>query len=118
MATFHWWCALDNHEPRRAEASGTLDRYAHPVTDVPTIVLRETSDLREPTNAVYLVDDGDTVEPWYVAGWNPRDPGIILNPFPVNPGGERTRPDNGRPIDYSAWSLGPRRAYHLKVRPV
>lgn len=115
MESYRWWCALDNHEPRRAEASGTLDMDEYPGDRGPWIVLRDTSDLREPTNAVYLVDDGATVTAWYVAGWNPRDPGVVLNPFPTNPDG-RTRPDNGRVIDYSTWSLGPRRAYHLKIR--
>ena len=114
---YRWWCALDNHEPRRDEASGTLTLTDHPVTGTPTIVLDYIgSTLRDSTNAIFLVDDGESVTPWYVAGWDPQDPGVILNPFPVNPGGERKRPD-GRTVDYSAWSLGPRRAYHLKVTP-
>jgi hypothetical protein len=117
MATFRWWCALDNYEPRRAEMDGTLERSTHAVTGNDTIVILPPLGLKDSTNAVYLIDDGETVTAWYVAGWNPKDPGLILNPFPVNPGGERTRPDNGRPVDYSAWSLGPRRAYHLKVTP-
>lgn len=114
--TYAWSCDLDNYSPVRATASGTLRRGVHPSGH--DVIVIDLPDVRQidcgGRGAVYLIDDGASVTVWYVAGWNPHDPGLILNPFPTNPDGA-TRPDNGRVIDYSSWRQGPKLAYHLKV---
>lgn len=77
-------------------------------------------------NAVFLVDDGRTVRPFYVTGWSPLDNekapetrgNVSAQPFPVNygPDGEvRQRADGTGPVDFSTWQLGPHTAYHVKV---
>jgi hypothetical protein len=118
---YRWNTALTNHEPvSRDFASGTLYRY-NAIDEVrgPGIILEDASGLKDATNATYLVDDGRTVEAFYVTGWGPTDAPdtIFLQPFPTNynaDGTPRLRAD-GRPVDFSSWQLGPRRAYHLKV---
>jgi hypothetical protein len=81
-------------------------------------------------HAVALFDYGNAVHPYYVAGWNPRetdkqrDPAlhgtataktVMWHPFPTAQPGEMTHHKPPRPLDYSTWQLGPRRAYHFKV---
>jgi hypothetical protein len=121
---YRWNAALTNHEPcSRDWAAGTLYRYGR-LDEVrgPGIILEDASGLKDATNATYLVDDGRTVEVYYVSGWGPRDAPdtIFLQPFPTNyeeDGTRRVSPRDGRPIDFGNWHLGPRRAYHLKVTP-
>ena len=79
-----------------------------------TVVLTSTDDIKDATDAVYLLDDGLTVRAHYVAGWSKDGARIYFAPFPTNPDG-RTR-DDGRVIDYLTWALGPRRCYHVKVQ--
>jgi hypothetical protein len=119
---YRWSAALTNHEPvSRDWATGTLYRYgALDEVRGPGIILEDASGLKDATKATYLVDDGRTVEVYFVAGWGPHDaPGtLFLQPFPVNidaDGNQRVSPKDGRPIDFSNWQLGPRRAYHLKI---
>lgn len=64
------------------------------------------------SSAMYVVDDGTKVRPFYVAGWQPGGD-VYLHPFPTADGA--IRPDNGRPVDYSTWIVTPRRAYHIKL---
>ena len=120
MTLWRYSAALDNHEPVRSTAYGSFERTIHPVNGTDTIVLdAAASALKDATSALWLIDDGETVQPFYVAGWNPRDPGVILNPMPTNPGNRTMRADGRGPVSYATWALGPRRAYHLKVyRPL
>lgn len=119
---YRWSAALTNHEPvSRDWATGNLFRY-DAIDDVrgPGIILEDASALKDATHATYLIDDGRTVDVYYVAGWGPTDaPGtLFLQPFPTNysaDGTPRIRANDGRPVDFSNWQLGPRRAYHLKV---
>lgn len=114
-ATHYWSTATDNYSPPRNYAGGTLRREIHPVTGQDTVTLYGDR-LRDDTDALYILDDGDTATVWYVAGWHPRDPGIILNPIPTNPGGTLMRADHPNVrVDYRTWMLGPRRTYHLKI---
>lgn len=116
---FSWSTALDNYEPTRNHGSGKGTRY---IMDGEMRIRLEDGidDLKDGVNAAYFVDDGRTVVPMYVAGWQPGNPShpegcapsILLHPFPTN---GRIRPDNGRPADFSSWMLGPRKAFHLKV---
>ena len=106
--------ALDNHEPTRDFARIFGEVYAANDTAPQTVVLTPGADLKDAHRAVYLLDDGQTIRPHYVAGWNREDTTIYLHPFPTSTG---TRPD-GRPVDMSNWFLGPRRAYHVKLRNI
>lgn len=110
--------ALDNHEPARRVHDGVLRTFTRrdgkPVIEIPfpEIVFGQGF-----TNeSLFLVDDGKTVVPHYISGWNDtrEEQPIWLSPFPTNPRGE-TRPDNGKVIDYSDMLWGPRKTYHLKV---
>jgi hypothetical protein len=115
MITRNFSVAIDNHEPTRDFVHGVLvetlnDHDAIRIDDPNALGLKDWQ------RSNYLIDTGDAITVYYVAGWNeqPRDdaaPYVLLHPFPTNGG---TRPD-GRPVDYSTWMLGPRRTYHFKV---
>lgn len=113
---------LDNYEPApRVTEYGKLVEYDH---DGETRYMRATDDSEIPLGCVFIIDDGNTARPYYAGGHHDgfsaplypegRVPFEMLFPFPVNPDGKR-RPDNGAVIDYSGWSLGPRKMYHLKI---
>lgn len=130
-----WSAALDNYQPvPRRWASGYAQWYS---TDDVThaVVLWDTEQLRDASDSVYLIDDGDTVRPYYVSGHPANGESLWLNPFPTTVHGcsecliEFTEREEGcdscysrkqrngfRPITFETWSLGPRRAYHLKVK--
>ena len=101
--------AEDNHEPTRGYLHGTLETACCGLSDV----LSFYEIPKEARKAIYVLDFGNRVEVRYVTGWNHGD--IFLQPFPLSQG---TRPDNGRPVDMSGWMLGPRRAFHLKLKEV
>jgi hypothetical protein len=116
---FTFYAAGDNYEPSRSLIVGVAAAY--PSTSDPTqetlVLFDALTKFKAPTNAVYLIDDGDKVESWYVAGWQPAawsefKDCVFLQRFPLSQG---VRPDNGQPVDMSRWMLGPRVAYHLKV---
>ena len=115
-----WSTALDNYEPTRDFAYGDALHYAADDVRGETIVVHDALDkLRDANRATYLVDDGRTVSAWYVAGWHDAERTVFLQRFPTNynaDGSPRLRADDGRPVDFGTWMLGPRRAYHLKVR--
>lgn len=117
---WHFYMALDNHDPHRKDLNGVMERYIHPVTGDRGIQFN--NDNAEPfaqDRAIILVDDGKTVEPHYWAGgrWDDEKKYSTFHPFPTTTNSP-TRADNGESIDWSNWFLGPRKAYHLKVRPV
>jgi hypothetical protein len=111
---------MDNYEPARGETWFTAEVYTGEDNardpESFTVVLCQPTELRDATRAVYVWDDGQTVVPLYVAGYQPDASSVYLCPYPLANG--RRRPDNGRPIDFSTWVLGPRRSYHLKARAV
>ena len=110
---------LDNHEPTRNWV--TLPAYAYTSHDgTAAFIIDGAQSLKDGAGAIYLMDDGATVRPYYVAAYGGRDgqTHVIVHPFPVNvndDGSPRLRPD-GRPVSFDAWQLGPRRAYHVKLR--
>jgi hypothetical protein len=115
------YIALDNYEPMpRAIERIECYRYStDTVTDA--YVLDHAYHLPHATRAIWLMDDSRTVRPFYVAAWHADHQNIIIHPFPTDvdeDGDPRLRADDGRPVDYSSWMLGPRRAYHVKVRAV
>lgn len=120
---YRWSAALDNYEPTRNYGHGRLWKYGR-IDDTrgPGIILDPTGTPLGP-NMLVLVDDGATVTPYYVSGWGPTDaPNLIfLSPFPTNvdeTGAPILRANDGRPVDFSSWALGPTKCFHLKVREV
>lgn len=117
IGRLHFRAVLDNFEPPRSETHGTAEIWRHPAGHEVIKIVDAAEHFKDGHNALYLFDDGNTVAPYYVVGWDDNEPvHVLIQPMPTNPDGAATRPDNGRPIDYSNWALGPRRAYHLKVR--
>jgi hypothetical protein len=130
-----WHTALDNYEPvPRAYASGYAVKYAGTLirddgsrAEFPTagIIMSLTDSglsLDRLLNAIALFDYGDSVQPYYVAGWNDKDREwwglrnyVMWHPFPTAQPGEMTKGNPSRPLDYSSWQLGPRKTYHFKV---
>ena len=111
---FSYYVALDNYQPPREEHTGIALMYTHPATRDPGIKIPGAEKIfKDAYRAFYLVDNGVSVTPYHVAGYNPKDdPGtVFLKPFPTN-----FKRVDGYEVDFSMWTLGPRRAYHLKVR--
>lgn len=110
VRVWHYSCQVDNYEPARAFASGDLEEWHFPDDDHRPVTFLLTTELgmRLAHRAVYLLDDGETVRPFYVAGWRPDAPILYLHPFPTDQG--------HRPGTFHGWTLGPHRAYHLKIR--
>lgn len=115
---FRWTAALDNHEPVREYAQG--DGWYYTQHGERRVVLDVGIMPRERRNrALYILDDGTRIVPMWVLAFHPEMTHVILGPFPVNvnnDGTPRLRDDDQRPVDFSNWYLGPRYAYHLKVR--
>lgn len=111
-----WNCLLDNRERSDDFGFGFGIAYTYANTGDDGFMLWPDVRMKQPVKAVYIMDFGDRVLPYYVTGWQTAEDGLIdrvfLGAFPVN---GKIRPDNGRPADYSNWKLGPRKAYHLKV---
>lgn len=113
--------ALDNYEPVPRSTGASLLEEWHETDGTIVYRLVGWQDERDAVRAVYLIDDGRSVRPYYVAGHSQQRDRIFLHPFPVNyaPDGTRKmRADNGRPVDFGNWMLGPRRAYHLKLKGI
>lgn len=119
---YRWRCAIDNYNMTRNWAHGVL--YLTTGHDGEPVVIIGGGDFnRDVTRALFLLDDGRTIRPMYVAGYGPdavngRPEAIILQDFPTNyhaDGTRRVRADDGRPMDFGLWELGPRTAYHLKL---
>jgi hypothetical protein len=113
---FHWSCALDNYEPTRNYGHGRGWEYDRVDNNRgPGIILDTTGTTLGP-NMVALVDDGLSVRPFYVAGWLTTE--LYFHPFPTNVDSAGTpilRADDGRPVDYSNWMVGPSKVFHLKI---
>lgn len=117
IGTLYFWAVLDNFEPPRNDTRGQAEIWLNVHGDEVIKIVDAPEHFKDGHNALYLLDDGSTVVPYYVTGWNDSEPTrVYIQPMPTNPDGAKTRPDNSRPIDYANWALGPRRAYHLKVR--
>lgn len=142
VQVIQWCAAMDNYEPvPRTVAYGHAVHYSQTFNRKPeqqhtTAGIWMPCDnvagipLGNAIKSIALFDNGQSVQPYYCAGWNAyetdkqRDPSlhfgatgpyVLWHPFPLSQG---TRPDNGRPVDMSHWMLGPRRAYHFKVTPL
>lgn len=111
--------ALDNYQPVARNVGRSLLEEWRETDGSVTYVIVGWKDERDALNAIYLVDDGRSVRPYYVAGWSQYTNRIFLHPFPTEyrPDGERRMraDDSTRPVDFSTWMSGPKRAYHLKL---
>ena len=124
---FSYSAAFDNYEPTRNWTNGIGWEYDRVDADRESGIILDNPfgsfGFEGATKSIFLIDDGHTVRPFYVAGYHRglvgRDgPHTILHPFPTNfhdDGTPKLRADDGRPVDHSSWMLGPRRAYHLKI---
>ena len=114
MARYIFEAAADNHSVTRNYITGTADTEQGARKDI--IILQFADRAQADVSGLYLLDYGTEVVACYVAGWNPNRPGEVwIQPFPVTDG-TQLRADNGRPVDYSNWQLGPRKAYHFKLQ--
>jgi hypothetical protein len=122
---FEWHCIANGYPEtdRRCDYySGEGWYYANEQTQGDTrVILNPSQEIKGGSDALFIIDDGRAVTPYYVAGWNPADgsDALYLHPFPTNYNADGTRrvsPRDGRPIDFGSWLLHPARAYHLKVR--
>lgn len=103
------WRTFDHRD--NVSGAGTITEYPRTDTQAVTFVIKPTPD--KDGRAVFLLDDGTSVQPAYTAGWTKDYTSVFVQPFPVNDGS--IRPDNGREVDFTHWHLSPRRAFHLKV---
>lgn len=122
-----WAAAGDNYEPTRTFCVGFLVEYTSHVDG--STCYRLTTDERSfrvmsdaANGAVFILDDSTAVRVFYSGGYNltpdpetsgSATPYTLLMPFPTS---GQLRPDNGEPVDFSNWQLGPRKCWHLKVR--
>lgn len=97
VSRFTWTTGLDNYEPPRAWSHGVGEVFAATAA-LPETVTLTSSDFPFTTHTIFLLDDGVTVRPFYVAGM--KDGVVHVQPYVADRG----------------WALGPRRAYHVKMR--
>lgn len=67
-----------------------------------------TAAYHDATKSLYMIDDGKSVRPFYVAGWSTakdRRHILILSEFPTGP-------------SHRDWRVAPARAFHVKVTEV
>lgn len=108
-----WLTMLDRHNPPR-ESSGDYGAAYVSKTGVDCVTIWP-SEIRNAHMCLYLLDNGATVTPHFVAGWDGADDDkrVLLQPFPTanHIGSEGL-------IDYNGWMMTPTRAYHVIVRNV
>lgn len=115
------WFALDNYQPCPRETA-YVDCYFYSTETAPdAVVIDGLGAVRDARRAVYLIDDGRTVRPFYVAAYHPDRAYVIAHAFPVDvnaDGSPLMRADGRGAVDMSTWAIGPSRAYHVKVSGV
>lgn len=112
---FDYRVFLDNYDPPREFVTGKGAAYDLTKENPPVgkgVVLFDITGLNFANQAIFLLDDGEHVDPFYVAAYKSSQTYVILHRFPLDGG---VRPDTGQPVSMAGWALGPRRAYHLKV---
>jgi len=111
---YRFTALADNYDVPRGYLRGTVETGQG--FDGKSDVVTFEAPPKDSNQAVYVLDFGDRVEVRWVAGWATENlERVYLQAFPLSVG---TRPDNGRPVDMSTWMLGPRRAFHLKLKEV
>lgn len=119
--TYAYVCQMDNHDPARTFARGTVEVWTWPDTGEESYRIPGGVSLfvKVSPRALFLLDDGRTVRPLYTAGWSGMHDRLFLKPVPVNvneDGTPRMRADHPeRQVDYSTWAMGPTMSYHLKI---
>ena len=116
----------DLGDRRCKEAYGHAVEYDD-LAGTPALTVWPDRQWKDAESAFYIVDDGKSARPLFVAGWRTdQSPGnkddypeqVHLHAFPLDYGsdGERRLRGNDRgPVDFSQYMLNPCRAYHVKV---
>lgn len=98
------WAPLDNWTPARREAALTLEQYTWPQRDdgfigVELSIPGGLDHFRHGANALWLLDDSDSVSMYHTATFHPTERNIGLKSFPAGLIG----------------GFGPRITYHLMI---
>lgn len=118
--------AIDRYEPPRSHANVMIEEIHWPPSDdgftgAELVIIGGLSAFRLARKAVWIIDDGQTVRPYYTVMYHETEDTVGLKSFPTHfraDGSREIRPDNGREVDMSGWMIGPATAYHLKVTGV
>lgn len=102
-----WFAALDNYTPVREHAVGHAVSFTLPTTGETAYILFGIEKLAIPSESVYVIDDGAAVTAMYPVVWHGTGndeygPRVVVHPYPVGQ-------------SMTAWSLGPKRSYHVKL---
>lgn len=98
--------AYQTHDKRSTEGwfhAVATENHAGPVV----VLFYMEDDWPDMYSALYVLDDGSTVTPHYVAGWNDTGKFLILSPVTA----ERRKP-------YLAAMMVPRRSYFAYLTPI
>lgn len=93
-----WNSPLDNHNPTREYGSGYAVQYTHDNVDWGYALFHD-GQFGTGRKLAFLIDDGKSVRPFYLAAHNESGGYFILHPFPIGQ------------------DFGPRKMYHLSVKP-
>ena len=111
----HW--QVNNYEDRRSDEA-VCEVFTYRQGDSDRAVIPSGLDhFPHAPKCLFLLDDGHSVRPFYVTGWNENGRDLMLSEFPTNydeTGAHKLCPD-GRKVSFGMWMLGPRTCYHLKV---
>lgn len=119
-APHDWTLYREGHAPDETHCTGETFTAEYPTAGIIMSLTDSGLSLDKVRHSIALFDYGNVVYPYYCAGWNAENRAswgltdyVMWHPFPVAADGDTTA--DGRPLDYSTWQLGPRRAYHFKV---
>lgn len=98
ISVMRWNSPLDNYRPvPRDNGAGFVVKYRNNHVEE-AYVLFHDDQFGDSRALSFLIDDGETVKPFYLASWNESGGFFILHP--IQPG---------------IHDLGPRKTYHVKV---
>jgi hypothetical protein len=106
-AHLHITVPMDNHTPTRDYAYRIVERITWPesadgFTGIEISIPGGVDVFPDFRRALWLLDDGETMTPYYTATWHPEHRNIGL---------KRMTPEAGKP----GAGFGPRRTYHVMV---
>lgn len=82
------WSPLDNHQPTRHHAHVDIERWRWPdrgdgFVGIELSIIGGLDKYRHGRRALWLVDDGETVTPYYTCGYHETGRYIGLKKYPV-----------------------------------
>lgn len=98
ISVMRWETALDNHGPTREYGAGYAVKYTHDIVDEGYVLFHDEQ-FGKDRKFLFLIDDGNKVRPFYLAGWNESGGFFILHPFLSG-----------------IVQFGPRKMYHIQVK--